>query len=249
MTDEQTPVPKKSNTNKKIFLLICVLVGFWIVWMFITKTTEYYNGIKSGTIDFSQISTHETSSIKNASSNTNVSTVENPRLTDFTDDPTIGDKSAPVQIVMFGDFECPYCRKVFSEVKNMLAKHGNDVYFVFRDFPITDLHPGAELAAEAANCANAQGKFWQYHDKLYLAGVTNTVDILKTYARQLNLNVAQFDSCLDNHFYTDEVQSDYNDGISLGVTGTPTFFFNGNRVAGVITSEGFDQIIDYLKNR
>ncbi|MCW1929929.1 MAG: DsbA family protein [Candidatus Kerfeldbacteria bacterium] len=249
MADVQEPVtPKKSTTNRKIFLLLSVLVAVWCVWMFILKTTEYYNGIESGTIDFSQIASNETSNITNASSNTNITTVANPRLVNFADDPSIGDKSAPVQIVMFADFECPFCRKVFVEIKNMLAKYGKDVYFVYRDFPITDLHPGAALAAEAANCAHAQGKFWQYHDKLFLAGSTNTTETLKTFARQINLDTAQFDSCLDNNFYADEVEDDYNDALALGVTGTPTFFFNGNRVAGVVTSAGFEQIIQYFKN-
>lgn len=241
---------QSSSINRKIIMMIFVLCGIGVVWFLISKTTEYYNGIRSGTIDFTQIASKETSQISGSAQNESISTVAHPRLLDFTQDPAIGNASAPVQIVMFADFECPYCQKVFAEVKAMLALRSADVYFVYRDFPITDIHPGAFLAAEAAQCAHDQDKFWPYHDKLYLnAGITNTAESLKLFARQLNLDTTAFDRCLDNHVHEEEVRKDYEDALALGVTGTPTFFFNGNKVPGVITKAGFDQIIDYLKAR
>lgn len=245
-----TETPPTTSTNRKIVYMILILgiVGF--AWLFLTRTLSFYTGIKDGTIDFTQIAQNETSKISNANTSAATITVDNPRLVDYSQDPTWGSSTAPVHIVMFADFECPFCRKVFTEVKTMLARHKDDVYFVYRDFPIVDLHPGAQVDSEAAQCANAQGAFWAFHDKLYLNGAGSfTVEQLKIFARQLNLNTTQFDACLDSHEFEQEVKKDISDGLSLGVTGTPTFFFNGNRVPGVISAEGFDQIIDYLKNR
>lgn len=250
MPEEIAPNPPTS-TNRKIVYVVLILCVIGFFWAFLSKTLSFYSGIKDGTIDFTQIAQNETSKLSNANaSTTSAATVDNPRLTDFSQDATLGSPEAPVQIVMFADFECPFCRKVFAEVKSMLADHADDVYFVYRDFPIVDLHPGAQNDAEAAQCAHAQGAFWAYHDKLFLNGVGSyTIQDLKLFARQLNLNTTQFDQCLDTHEFESEVKKDIADGLSLGVTGTPTFFFNGNRVPGVVSKAGFDQIIEYLKNK
>lgn len=206
-------------------------------------TYQFYTQIQDGTIDLSDYSTNQQSTLKNANGGkANASTIFH-----FEDDPSMGPEDAKLTIIAFEDFECPYCRQVFPALRSALAQHP-EVRFIYRDFPLDDIHPNAQKAAEAGQCAHDQGKFWAYHDKLYTQQRLAVAD-LKSVARELNLNVQQFDNCLDTGKYTEEVQQDFDDGIAAGVGGTPTFFFNGNRLSGVISEEGFEQIIDYFEKK
>ncbi|MBI4281558.1 DsbA family protein [Candidatus Uhrbacteria bacterium] len=160
------------------------------------------------------------------------------------DDPSIGPANARVTVVEFSDFECPFCRQAFPIVRELMASYGDRVRFIYRDFPITQVHDNAEKAAEAGECAHTQGKFWPLHDKIFQNAPRMSVPDLKQYAREVGLNTTQFDTCLDSGTFANEVAQDYADGIALGVRGTPTWFFNGRKVEGVIPRDTFISILE-----
>jgi protein-disulfide isomerase len=165
-------------------------------------------------------------------------------LKDAQNDPTWGDKKAPIQIVEFADFECPYCRENFTTVREIMLKYPDKIYFVFRDFPLTEVHPHAEIAAESAHCVNEQGKFWAYHDKLFTNQENLDTASLKNYAREVGADLTKYSQCLASGKYKAIIASDYENGLKLQVAGTPTFFVNGFKVSGIIPRDKFFMIID-----
>jgi len=162
------------------------------------------------------------------------------------DDPGFGSPEAKVQIVEFSDFECPFCKQAFPITRQIMNDYGDQIYFVYRDFPIHQVHPRAQKAAEAGQCAHEQGKFWPMHDKIFQNQASLAVSDLKRYAVQIGLNSGQFNNCLDSGKYQNEVQQDFTDGALAGVTGTPTFFINGQKVEGVIPESAFRKIINEI---
>lgn len=160
-------------------------------------------------------------------------------------DPSFGPPDARVTIVEFSDFQCPYC-KMFKD--NTLAQlkqaYGNRVRFVFRDFPLDSIHPYARGAAEAAQCAHEQGKFWEYHDILFANQQALTPPDLKRYAQQLGLDTRRFNDCVDSHKYQASVEADVQEGNRLHVSGTPTFFINGRVLVGAQPFEAFQAAIN-----
>ncbi len=162
------------------------------------------------------------------------------------DDPVQGNAEARVSIVEFSDFECPYCREEYPIIKQLLDTYGTQIRFQYRDFPISDAHQNAQSAAEAAECAHAQSKFWEYHDILFEHQDSLAREDLGRYARDTGLNLKLFNQCLDGRSKANEVIADFNDGRALGVGGTPTFFINGAKYAGVYTFEEFTEIIEGL---
>ena len=159
---------------------------------------------------------------------------------------TTGDQNAPVKIIEFGDFQCPACGAAHPIVKKILEKNKEKVYFVFRHYPLS-IHKNAKIAAQAAEAAASQGKFWEMHDLLY----TNQKDweqsndargIFTKYATQLNLDLEKFKQDIDQVKGT--IEQDYADGNKLGVNSTPTFFINGAKYPGVIQETQFQQLID-----
>jgi protein-disulfide isomerase len=175
--------------------------------------------------------------------NTNTSSPGNVATTD---DPYAGDPNAKVVVVEFSDFQCPYCSQEFPTVRELINVYKNKIKFIYRDFPVSDKHPNAQKAAEAADCAFAQGKFWEMHDKLFINQSDLSNAALKRYAGEIGLDAAQFNSCLDSGTYASEVQKDFNDGYAAGVQGTPTFFINDRKFEGVVSLDTFKQIIDQL---
>jgi protein-disulfide isomerase len=167
------------------------------------------------------------------------------------DDPAKGDKNAPVTIIEFSDFECPFCGRWFTQTYPQLKSEYIDtgkVRLVYRDFPL-GFHPNAQKAAEAAECADEQGKFWEMHDKIFANQQAIAVANLKQYAKDLGLDSSKFDSCLDSDKYASEVQKDYQDGTAAGVSGTPSFFINGQLVVGAQPYSVFKQAIDAELNQ
>ena len=174
------------------------------------------------------------------------------------DDPVKGDLNAPVTIIEFSDFQCPYCGRFFqstlTEIERDYIKTGK-VRYVFRDFPL-EFHKQAPKASEAANCAGEQGKYWEMHDKLFANQTTLMVDKLKQYAAEIGLDSGPFDACLDSGKYAEEINRDIEDGKKAGVSGTPSFFIGksqgkgkeitGKRIVGARPYELFKQIIDQL---
>jgi protein-disulfide isomerase len=134
--------------------------------------------------------------------------------------------------VEYGDYECPYCGAAYPLIKEIQAQLGEQLRFVFRNFPITSSHAHAEQAAEAAEAASAQRRFWEMHDTLFENQRQLRLEHLRAYARALGLDLEQFDYALADNVYTQRVRDDFMSGVRSGVNGTPTFFINGERYDG-----------------
>ena len=160
------------------------------------------------------------------------------------DDAALGAASAPVTIVEFSDFQCPFCQRVAPTLKRIKDTYGDKVRVVWKDFPLTSIHPEAFKAAEAGNCAREQGKFWEYHDRLFANQQALQVDALKAHAAAVGLNTTAFNTCLDTAKYSDRVQEHIAAGTRLGVSSTPALFVNGRPVVGAQPYEVFARIID-----
>jgi protein-disulfide isomerase len=143
-----------------------------------------------------------------------------------------GPAGAAVTLLEYGDYECPYCGAAYPIIKEVQARLGDSLRFVFRNFPISTSHPHAEQAAEAAEAAAAQGKFWEMHDLLYENQARLGDDDLRGHAEQLELDAARFDRELAEHVHAPRVREDFMSGVRSGVNGTPTFYVNGARHDG-----------------
>lgn len=143
-----------------------------------------------------------------------------------------GTKNAPVTLVEYGDYECPVCGAAYPIVKDIQKKMGDKLRFVFRNFPFAQMHPHAVGAAKAAESANAQGKFWEMHDRLYENQGNLTEKDLLNYSENLGLDKNQLAADLHNDTYDERIQTDLMSGAESGVNGTPTFFINGARFDG-----------------
>ena len=158
--------------------------------------------------------------------------------------PFKGPANATVTIVEFQDFHCPFCRRVQPTLIQLVARYGDRLKLVYRDFPIDSLHPQARNAHEAARCANAQGRFWAYHDALYAKPPKLNPEDLRAIAQQVGVEMETFERCLNARTYRSAVQKDIEEGTRLGVTGTPTFFINGRAISGAQPLESFTRIVD-----
>jgi len=147
-------------------------------------------------------------------------------------DHTSGQQDAPLTLVEYGDFQCPHCRNAYPIVKKVQQQLGARLRFVFREFPLTQIHPEAEHAAEAAEAAGAQGAFWQMHDRLFERQFALDDDSLVQYAQDLGLDADRLRGELDAGTYRAKVRDDFMSGVKSGVNGTPTFFINGARYDG-----------------
>jgi len=161
------------------------------------------------------------------------------------DDPFIGPEDAPITIIEFSDYQCPYCKKWHDEVLDrMLANYPDQIRFVYRDFPLISLHPGAAPAAEAADCAGEQGSYWPFYQALFSMKYDLTTEAYQQYAAELGLDMQAFAECLADRRYEPEVMGDYNYAVNLGISSTPTFFINGIPIVGAQPYEVFKQLID-----
>ena len=159
-----------------------------------------------------------------------------------------GPPDAPVTLIEFSDFQCPYCRRVQGVLKRLMTAYHGQLKLVFRDFPLRQIHPEAQKAAEAAQCANDQGQFWPYHDRLF-ATTDLAVEDLKQYAAEMGLDVEQFNTCLDSEKYRQEVQGDIDDALAAGVNATPSFFVNGLPINGAVPFERFVEMVELALQR
>ena len=158
--------------------------------------------------------------------------------------PAKGPAGAPVTIVEFSDFQCPFCSRITPTLEQVVSKYGNKVRLVFRQYPLP-MHPNAAKAAEASLCANEQGKFWEMHDAMFKDQAGLAVDGLKSKAAGIaGINAASFNSCLDSGKETPAVQSDMKAGNKAGVNGTPAMFINGRFISGVVSADDLSKVID-----
>lgn len=153
-----------------------------------------------------------------------------------------GPKDAPVVIIEFADYECPYCRKFHPDMKKLEQEFPGKIAFAYKDFPLP-MHKSAQKAAEAARCAGEQGRFWEYHDLLFETNSGLEPDHLKDYAHKLNLDSAKFDACLDSGEGSAAVKTDQEQGRELGITGTPSLFVNHHFYSGAINYASLREIV------
>lgn len=181
-----------------------------------------------------------------------------PSKTDVDDGhlPVLGNKDAKVTLVEFSDFQCLYCRRLWKDTLPQLKKEYIDtgkIKFTYRHFPLPALHPQAQITAEASECANEQNKFWEFHDKAFEeqakqgeGTISYTKDDIISWAQTIELDMSQFNSCLDSGKYTKNVQEDIDAGTKAGVSGTPAIFVNGQLIVGAQPFESFKATIDPL---
>jgi protein-disulfide isomerase len=159
------------------------------------------------------------------------------------DSPAQGPANAPIELVEFSDFQCPFCYRSFPTVKQVMDTYSGKVRFVYRNYPLPN-HPNARPAAEAAQCAHEQGQFWPYHDRLFADQSKLSDTDLKAAAAALGLDAGRFNACLDSHKYQARVEADTKAGNEAGVNGTPAFFINGRLLSGAQPFDEFKKIID-----
>ncbi len=158
--------------------------------------------------------------------------------------PSLGPNDAPITIVEFSDFQCPFCRRFHDETyQALLDAYPNQIRFVYRNLPLTSIHPAAMPSAIASLCANDQGAYWDFHEKLFSSETLDEPTFIQ-YATDLNLNVDEFTACLSSGKHDDFIQKDMDFSLNLGVQSTPTFFVNGLAIVGAQPLSSFQQLID-----
>ncbi len=236
-----------------VIAILFFLAGFAVAWItFSATTTATLNSVKSDMMSAASSAARE--AVATAVTGLSVNAVAaqpTPTPVPHQDvspgtGPTWGPATAKVTIIEFSDFQCPYCEAFFTNTYPQIKKqYGDKIRFVFRNFPITSIHPYALGAALAAECANEQGKFWEYHDLLFSNQSSLGKDALVQYATKAGVaNAQQFSQCLDSQKYLDKIKGDLNAGVGYSVTGTPTFFINGNILIGAQPFEMFQAAID-----
>lgn len=165
------------------------------------------------------------------------------------DDHVQGNPKASVTVVEYGDFECPYCGTAYPVLKELQRRVGDGMRFVFRNFPLSESHPHALVAAEASEAASTQGQFWPMHDMLYEHQSALGLAQLRAYAKTLQLDVARFSKDLDTHAFRTTVEEQFRGGIRSGVNGTPTLFINGVRYDGAFELEAIVAAVQLAARR
>ena len=245
-------IPNKPGSNESGYSRVRTLVG-WLVLVlimfgvgaFVYRIWSYSKAIESGkmvnppTFDFE--STRLGPSF--ISSNT-----ANRSILEIKGRPVDGaeENVAEAVVVVFEDFQCPFCKQEAPILRRIMSKYGDRVRFIYRHYPIDSLHPEAVQAAEASECAHEQGKFWQFHDKIYFSSDRLSTDTLLRYAEQVGADQVQFERCLSERRYQEIVESDIADAKKAGVVGTPTFYFDGQRIEGAIPENIFEEIFQRL---
>ena len=155
-----------------------------------------------------------------------------------------GPQNAPITIVEFSDFQCPFCLKAYPTVRAVLAKYGDKIRFSYRDFPLRQIHGQAQEAAEAGHCAADQDKFWQFHDYLFENPSDLSREKLVASAEKASLDAAALELCLESGKHRSAVEQDYQQGLQAGINGTPAFYINGIFLNGSQPASAFEQIVD-----
>jgi protein-disulfide isomerase len=236
MIQDTSTHQKRSWVGTVITLSVLFLLG-----VFVWRVMYFAKQIRSGSTDLSELNYSQTLST--------ITKIASQPVSDETVDvflknrPTLGTIGSPITIVEFGDFGCPYSRTSSFILRSLALKYPNQFSLTYRDFPLTEIHPFAQKASEAAACAGDQQKFWEYHDKIYSNQESLEDASFVQFANQLNLDVPKFKGCFDSHKYANQIAEDFQAGMDAGVRGTPTFFINGNRIAGMIPQDILENVI------
>src|SRR3989338_9036920 len=237
-TTEAVKLSSGSTAHKWTAWAAAILIVLLLVIVF------QLNGLGNATIQGAAVGLPTAGAPSGGSAPAPSPTVDMKKLVD--DDAVLGDEDAPITIVEFSDYECPFCARfhtqTFGELKSKYIDTGK-VKFVYRDFPLS-FHQQAQKAAEAAECAGEQDKYFEMHEKLFTDGVAGGVAGFKQYASQIGLNTGKFNDCLDSGKMVAEIRKDTADGAAIGVQGTPAFYINGVEVSGAQPFSVFQQIID-----
>lgn len=281
MSEENKQEGKKSgcgcDSNNKLMLLVGLLLGISIIST-IAFFVLLYRGTgdkKTGEVEGAEVKKEEQAAkpedgVKQEDTAANVPDapkIDTSKLALNANDHIKGDPNAPVTVVIYDDFECPFCgafegtnQEVMDYLvskyptwtpvmPNLIKDYVNTgkVKLVYRHFPLPpDMHPYAFLAAEASECASSQGKFWEMHDKIFVMNGNESVNVesFKQAARDLKLNMDEYNSCMDNHKMKGKVDADKASGEAIGVNGTPGAFVNGTGSSGAVPYSEFKQIVD-----
>lgn len=241
-----TPIaPQKSFWKRPGGIALIIIGGLVVVIlvMFGAMVLAFYRRIMNGE-DLSYLARQEqfTQSATLAGQTPGKTEVAQDEVV-TSDDPAIGNASAPLTVVEFLDFECPFSAQAFPFIREAATKNPEKIRLIIRDLPLDDVHPNARLAAEAAACANDQKRFWAYHDKLFQNQQALDRENLISYAEQVGLDKKTFAQCLESGRFRAEVQEDFQAGVAAGAVGTPTFYINGRKFQGIIPEEVWEQLV------
>lgn len=241
----RTPLPEDRRIGCSILGWLAFLLAMAFIIYMGYRTKGYYDDLRAGNIvELPQFTSRFTAP---AGSKRAAAAAIDQAKVEAADQPTLGlEQGAKLTIVEFADFECPYSKEVAPVIRTLMAKYGDRVRFIYRDFPIDSIHANARQASSAAECAREQGKFWAYHDKLYLNSPALGFKDLLRYAEEAGLDSVQFEKCLIEDRYRAEIAKDEAAAASVGVTGTPTFFLNGQPIEGAIPADVFESIVDKI---
>lgn len=254
MATEQTPglTPQspwyKARSSKIFFGVLGIL--FLAIFTFLILSGFYFLQIKSG--KGANLNKHFEAglSLANKTTPSRPTIEENIRNYIRGDNPKLGRDDAPITILFFIDFECPFSQATYRDFKSVIEKYEGVVQVVFKHFPITYIHQSSQNAALAATCAQEQKAFWPYYDQLFQNKRLSKENLI-SYAKNLNLNTNSFETCLKQAKYQNTIDTDLKDVQSLGVRGTPTYFVNQQKLEGVIDLGTWDKIIlqELTKNK
>lgn len=265
MADEQNNQANRSSGSNKLMLLVGLLLGIAIIST-VAFFVLLFKGDSSGNTSKNEPQV-KGAEIEKEDAGNSEQQAAGDKLAIQADDHIKGDANAPVTVVVYDDFECPFCgafegtnQEAMDYLKsrypswipvmpNLIKDYVNTgkVKLVYRHYPLpASMHPNAFSAAEASECAGAQGKFWEMHDKLFEMNNSKTLNIenYKSAARALGLNMDKYNACMDNHEMKKKVDAQKASGESLGVNGTPGSFINGDGLSGAVSYDEFKQVVD-----
>ena len=248
--------PKKSTPTGIIIALVAVVA-----------VAAFFAGLYFSNLDTNQVTKSDLddaiSRIESKIGNNLPSPTLQPVKISLDDDPIRGNPDAPITIVEFSDYQCPFCARFYAQTLPLLLEEYIDegkVNLVYRDFPVQRIHPNALSAAVAAECADEQGKYWEYHDTLFekqnawaKLDSNSAISTCSQFATEIALEQQQFDNCLESGKYLEEVQADFSDGKNYQVTGTPGFFIGNEdiwfvKIIGAKPYDAFKKVIDAQLN-
>jgi protein-disulfide isomerase len=234
---------------KHIIIVIGILIGL-LMLAFLGLVGWYSWQLKKGSVEsrlqlISQFDSDAFSSLTKQVRNTTI--VNNPKQYIRPHNPRFGSPTAPITVIAFIDFECPFCRRAYAEFELIREKYSPVVQVVFKHFPISAIHPNALSAALAAQCAHEQNLFWEYYNQLFTSTILSDA-AYNTYANRIQLQPDMFTRCIENSQTNALISQDIEDAIAIGVTGTPTYLVQDTLVQGVLTATNWDTLILELLN-